>query len=223
MKMKRNLTPMEAFVWRNVRARYPGFTEKVSDLYWDLLEGSARIKIGDAKLAKRLLVELPDGIDIRDIATDGTASEAVLSTDKERISSWAVDVLKCHEAVETVLDNSSSLLSFEGGGGWLLLDRTAEMQQDISRLEGENEYLRSHISDIDKKINNIGSNEMNSMYTLIYGALVKKYDFDNEDQKNDATGKIHSILLNMGVSLHQDTIRKILRDSIARARKKTRV
>lgn len=216
-------TPLQAFVWRNVHARYPGFTEQVSDLYWNLLEGPARIKIGDVELAERLLVGRRDGIDIRYIATDGAASEAVLSTDKEQVSNWAVDVFDYHEAVEMVLDDSSHLLSFEGVGGWLLLDRTADMRREISRLKDENEYLRSHINDIDENIGNIGSKEMNSMYTLIYGALVKKYDFDNDDQKNDATGKIHSILLNGGVSLHQDTIRKILRDSIARAKKKPRV
>lgn len=211
MKMNRSLTPMQRTVWLNVQARYPGFTEEVSALFWDLLDRK-RLDVGDAKFARLLLAELPDGLDVRDLAGSAAASEAALSREEGRISDWAAAVLKSHEVVEAILEGES-LIPFGGRDGWLVLNQAADIKQEISHLKREIETLNSKLEMYKLNIEELKPRRVSSIYRLINGIAVGEFEYDSNLAKNKSTSKILNALEKAGVPLSRDTILSVLEEA----------
>ena len=91
--------------WKNVNARYPGFTEDISDFVWYLVDVKY-LDFSDRKIVDRMLFEFPNGIDILDRAEAKFEISSKISKDADAVSTWLKAVFDFHFFVESILDGS---------------------------------------------------------------------------------------------------------------------
>lgn len=202
------ITRGQRAIWRNVNARYPGFSEDVSDYFWKLADED-RLEAGTPEFVRMLLAKWPDGIDVSDLSHDRPDGGAKWTTDSELVQQWTVKVSEYHRVVESILDGEE-LLPLQGSE-WQHLSR-------LVAIKDENLNLKNYLRDIEismgrqsETIDNLPHKSKNSIYTIIY-SVAKKHGYVFT-RNNSATKIISGIVADAGFSLNEQTILKTIRDA----------
>lgn len=210
-------TPCEKAVWRNVGARFPGFTDEVAKFYWGLVDDDG-LKAGSPEFSRMLLAKWPDGIDVEDLAERNDRSATKLSQDIGVVCKWADVVLTFHCYIESVLDGSEPV-PIKVADGWHMADQLVELKRENARLGEQLKILTEKQSAYRDSIKSVPEKRISSIYKLICGISINKYKYTH-NKNNQATSNIKNILdkvtdveKKIDCSLDEDTIRKILRDA----------
>lgn len=192
--------------WKNVNARYPGFTKDISDCVWHLVDVK-HLDFSDRKIVDRMLVEFPNGIDILDRSEDQFEIPSKISKEFDAVSTWLKAVFDFHFFVDSILDGSHLIplgsISFYQYNFY-----------EIKRLKEENENLLSNIrADValGEGVDTVPYKRMMSIYKLIIGISEEKFGFRGNGKRNTVS-KICSVLQD-DRRLSEDTIRSILEDA----------
>jgi len=192
--------------WKNVNARYPGFTKDISGCVWDLVDVK-RLDFSDRQIVDRMLVEFPNGIDILDRAEDKFELSSKISKEFDAVSTWLKAVFDFHYFVESILDGSHLIplwsISFYQHNFY-----------EVKRLKEENKNLRINIIsniELSEGVDTVPHKRMMSIYKLIVGIAEGKFGFRGNGKRNTVS-KIFSVLQD-DRRLSEDTIRSILEDA----------
>lgn len=192
--------------WKNVNARYPGFTKGISDCVWDLVDVK-HLDFSDRQIVDRMLVEFPNGIDILDRADDKFELSSKISKEFDAVSNWLKAVFDFHYFVDSILDGSH-LIPLES------ISFYQRKFYEIERLKEENKNLRINIdSNVNfiEDVNTVPHKRMMSIYKLIVGIAEGKFGFRGNGKRNTVS-KILSVLQD-DRRLDGDTIRRILEEA----------
>lgn len=206
-KLEREWQPA---AWRNVNARFPGFTKEVADHYWHQIDDE-RVDIKSPKLASLLLVHLPNGIDVSDRETSALVEQPALSTDAEVIAIWAQDVYKHYELIEAFLDGQL-LIPLKNGDTSSTYDSYAELKDDISSLKEENERLNILISEIQLSTSDLNAKRKNSLFKIIIGIAKEEHEY-KKSGNNRAAKSISDTVARAGINIDEDTVRSVLSEA----------
>lgn len=193
-------------IWKNVNARYPGFTEDISTFVWDLVDVK-HLKFSDRKIVDFLLVEFPKGVDALDRVEGEIDVSSKVSKKFDAVSSWLSAVFKYQSVVESVIH----------GNHLIPLENMSAYQHylcEIESLKKDNEFLLSKIDglgDSHKEISGLPHKRVMSIYKLIVGIAEEKFGYNGISSHN-AVSKIHSAL-HGDRELGKNTIRDILVDA----------
>lgn len=197
-------------LWRNVNARFPGFSHEVCVHFWDLVERD-RLNVDDAKFTRALLLEFPAGIDITDLAQGERHQRHKHSVDSERVSQWARDLYEFHDVIESFLDGDVPI-PLAVNGGWTLMDRISDLEKEVAYLEDRvNDLSAENLSEIDE----LNPKRILSIYKLIIGMARHKYNMKAVASRDSVVTNIENGIREKAYPLHADTIRDILRNADA--------
>lgn len=200
----------ERAIHRNVQARFCGFSKDVARAYWSLFDHDG-IQPGDAKFARRLLAEWPDGIDIRDMAGQDPTDDVSLSKDESAIAAWAESILRYHALVESIFDGGR-LLPLNGAGDWKFADRVSALEREIEVLERRNAGFLADLDKLDDSMHHLEHKRKTSIYRLVLGLAVKKFNYSH-GKNNSASKNIHKVIEKSQYEVKKETILDILRDA----------
>ncbi|CAH1654863.1 MULTISPECIES: hypothetical protein [unclassified Chelatococcus] len=169
-------TRHESVIWRNVEVRFPGFTDKLANFYWGLID-EMKVEAGTPQFAQMLLGKFPEGIDTTDLATDNTAGEPRLSHDPAAIGVWAASVHAFYGYIESVL-GGSELIPCNTNDGWTSAEQIRILQHKNAELSRQVADLKAAISQYEAPEGETNKKRMSSFYKLIYTTILVEYKFE---------------------------------------------
>lgn len=192
--------------WKNVNARYPGFTKDISEFVWYLVDVK-NLDFSDREIVDRMLVEFPNGIDIVDRVETQFELSSEISKKFDAVSTWLKAVFAFHFFVDSILDGSHLIplgsISFYQHNFY-----------EVKTLKEQNESLLRNISaelDLNEGVDTVPHKRMMSIYKLIVGIAEERFGFSGYSKRNTVS-RICNILQN-DRRLSADTVRSILEDA----------
>jgi hypothetical protein len=183
----------------------------VARAYWSLFDHDG-IQPGDAKFARRLLAEWPDGIDIRDMAGQDPTDDVSLSKDESAIAAWAETILSYHTFVETIFDGER-LLPLNEARNWRLADQVAQLRQEISSLKEKNTSLSSELTGASDSFDTLHHKRKTSIYKFILGVAKSEFNY-NPNYRGNSASAIRSSIQRGGFDLDETPILRILEAAV---------
>lgn len=218
MKRRQTMRPEQEIIWKNVHARYPGFTEEVSNEFWRLensrsSEGKKNecVKLSSDEFVRKILAEFPEGINVTDVKTQSSSVSNNTVVDFEKIKKWALDVYHYHDVIDNYINGKYIIPLEKISQNDLLHSKIRNLEEKNAALKVELDKALDTNKSADLSIGSMSSKRRSSLYKLIIGMAKDKFDYEAKPRK--AVGAIKSALERVDINLSDDTIRSVLEEA----------
>jgi hypothetical protein len=199
--MPRRANPQEKAVWRNVNARFPGFTSEISELFWNTNEMESWSSAPEKFL--RIFVMRAGEMDLSD-RLDSASAPPSAENYESTVADWIGRVMEYQSFIEDIIDGKTLIPPTD-----LAPIKLEEEIRNLQKANRDLELKNKTIEEESKTIDDIDPKELTSLYKFIIGHYP---DFDIHVVRSRTTSRVMR-KLDPPYSLSDDTIRRILREA----------